>query len=369
MEPQISARDPKTLAVIEKAQTYGLQCEIATSSGKEYEEVEIRLLDTERAKAGSIGEFVFSGMPGVAQVIRITPSAVSLATNGDYHTVRLGSTPIGRHHPTALIAGPCTVEEATIHHHAELLKKAGIRIMRGGCWKPRSHPGSYTGPGESGALAFLTAAKNTGMEAACIEVMDTSHISAVKRAKKASGFTGTVALWVGARTSNQELMIRLGQQKEFPIIVKNGLFETIDEFLDRVGFILSGDQSFDANGNLIPEMSLQQGNDQILLLWRGQKNQNRKSRYRNDPKLHAIGDLISRCWTPVGFDPSHAAGTMRDNLVIRLMQGALLLEDPDFIMMETKIDGTTPICDAEQAFPISDINKALGLLLTHKLFR
>jgi 3-deoxy-7-phosphoheptulonate synthase/chorismate mutase len=366
MKVGIGADHPHTQAVIKKARRYGLLAEISESTGRDFTEVEVRLIDTEQAKAGSLGEFMFSSMPGVAEVVRITPSAVSLETNGDYHVIEIGSVKIGRTHPCILIAGPCTVDRNT-DQLIRIMAENGIKIVRGGCWKPRSRPGSYTGPGVEGVRILINAAKKYGLEGVCIEVMDTCHVKTVKTVLDQSGYKGTVVLWVGARTSNQELMLQLGQQNQFPVIVKNGLYETVDEFINRVGWLLVGEQHFNLDGQIIPEESIKQGNDQILLLVRGQVSNNRVSRYRFDPKLHLIGDLISRCWTPVGFDPSHAAGTMRDDLVLKLMEAALRLEDPDFIMLETKLDYADPVCDADQAVPASRIPEVLRMLDSHSL--
>ncbi len=360
METGISADHLCARAVVEKAMRYGLRAEVISSAGKDFSETEIRLINTDTAKAGSLGEFMFSSMPGVAQVIRITPSAVSLATNGDYHKIRIGSTLIGRNQPRVLIAGPCTVEENT-PRHLRKLAEAGVRLVRGGCWKPRSRPGSYPGPGIKGVEILVSSALEYDLEGVCIEVMDTSQLRAIQRVSDWLGFNGTIILWVGARTSNQELMLQLGRQTQFPVIVKNGLYETIDEFINRVSWLLVGEQSFDLAGNLISNASLKQGNDQIMLLVRGQKNTG-KSRYRYDPKAHLIGDLISRCWTPVGFDPSHAAGTMQNDLVLKLLRSALVSEDPDFVMLETKLDDAVPVCDAEQAVPISRLPEVFSMI-------
>ena len=51
-----------------------------------------------------------------------------------------------------IIAGPCGVESREqIMAAAEGISRTGIRMLRGGLWKPRTHPGSFEGVGEAGA--------------------------------------------------------------------------------------------------------------------------------------------------------------------------------------------------------------------------
>ena len=59
-----------------------------------------------------------------------------------------------------VIAGPCGVESREqIMAAAEGISRTGVRMLRGGLWKPRTHPGSFEGVGEAGAQWLRDAGK------------------------------------------------------------------------------------------------------------------------------------------------------------------------------------------------------------------
>ncbi|MDP3982173.1 MAG: hypothetical protein Q8P70_01325, partial [bacterium] len=74
-------------------------------------------------------------------------------------------------------------------------------------------------------------------------------------------------------------------------------------------------------------------------------------------------------WTPVGFDPSHSAGTMRNDFVLRNLQDGLRY-NPAFAMIEVGYptrDSRRPLCDAEQAIPLDRLSEALDIVVGHNL--
>ena len=63
-----------------------------------------------------------------------------------------------------LIAGPCAVEsEEQIFTAARQAKAAGVCLLRGGAFKPRTSPYAFQGLGTEGILAMAAARKATGM--------------------------------------------------------------------------------------------------------------------------------------------------------------------------------------------------------------
>src|SRR5439155_8534979 len=60
-----------------------------------------------------------------------------------------------------VMAGPCSVESREqLFTVAELISKAGARVLRGGAFKPRSSPYSFQGMGEQG-LKLLRSEEHT----------------------------------------------------------------------------------------------------------------------------------------------------------------------------------------------------------------
>src|SRR6267378_3934108 len=59
-----------------------------------------------------------------------------------------------------MMAGPCTVESAEqIMTIAGIMKENGIRVLRGGAFKPRTSPYSFQGMGEEGLKVLKELAK------------------------------------------------------------------------------------------------------------------------------------------------------------------------------------------------------------------
>src|SRR5712672_3450222 len=92
------------------------------------------------------------GMPGVSDVVRITSpyKLVSREHHRERSVVRVGGVPIGPDTFT-LIAGPCAVEtaEQTLEA-AQMAKRAGATLLRGGAYKPRTSPYAFQGLGVKG---------------------------------------------------------------------------------------------------------------------------------------------------------------------------------------------------------------------------
>lgn len=371
METGIAEDDERTQRVIVIAEEQGLHTEVKTTAGTGSSVTEVYLFD-DRIRACTVPEHVFRPLQGVDQVRRVTPSAVSLAANGSaaHHHVWLGrNLSIGKDLPCQLIVGPCTVD-CYIGQLVGLLKERGFGLIRGGCWKPRSNPYSFPGFGKNAVRWLLEAARTHDVGVVFTEVMDETHLTDVRRIRDEVGFEGQIVLWVGARTENQVLLRKLGRQREFPVMLKNPIgAHSVADWAERAAFVLAGETHFDHSGKLIPDQSLSQGNDQILLCARGVKEDDAESRYRFDPRHHWISTARERYWPPVGVDPSHSAGTMVDDLVLKNLVAALV-HQPAFVMVETYFDadnlwGAKALCDGQQAIPLSRLGEVRALIEAH----
>src|SRR5262245_9491699 len=103
---------------------------------------------------------VLEMMEGVKEAHRIISpyklASRSLRPGGT--VVRVRDFEIGCAAPVVVMAGPCSVESRDqIEISAEIVAKAGARVIRGGAFKPRSSPYSFQGLGEAG-LQMLRAA-------------------------------------------------------------------------------------------------------------------------------------------------------------------------------------------------------------------
>ena len=131
----------------------------------------------------------------------------------------------------AIAAGPCSVEsEEQICLVAELVKKSGASLLRGGAFKPRTSPYAFQGMREEGIRLLLEAKEKTGLPIVT-EIMDLSHLPL---------FENVDVIQVGARNmQNFELLKALGHTDK-PILLKRGLSSTIQELLMSAEYIMVG---------------------------------------------------------------------------------------------------------------------------------
>ena len=179
-----------------------------------------------------------------------------------------------------LMAGPCSIEnEEQVEKIVAHLVKNGIRIMRGGVFKPRSSPYAFRGLGMEGLKMFSRICKRNGIKI-ITEVMQVSQIAEM--------YDYIDVYQVGARNSqNFNLLDELGKVNK-PVLIKRGMSGTIDELLQSAEYIFSN------------------GNEKLMLCERGIRTY--ETAYRNTFDLNAIPVLKEKTHLPVIADPSHGIG-------------------------------------------------------------
>jgi len=206
--------------------------------------------------------------------------------------IKVGGVEIGGK-AVVVMAGPCSVEsEDQIERSAELVARAGVKILRGGAFKPRSSPYSFQGLGEEGLRLMRRAADRHGLLVVS-EVMDVTQIEAV------AAYADIVQ--VGARNmQNYTLLRELGKLRQ-PVLLKRGISATIEELLLSAEYILSGE------------------NYQVILCERGIRTF--ESSTRNTMDISAIPVVKKLSHLPIIADPSH--GTGRRDHVLPLARAAV----------------------------------------------
>lgn len=132
-----------------------------------------------------------------------------------------------------IIAGPCSAESPEqLETVASALKAMGIRRMRAGCWKPRTHATSFQGFGRSALEWMRDACDRHGLEL-WTEVRDLATACAPWR-------TAIDVAWVGARNAqNFELLDAVG--KNFGrVALKRGAGCTVEEWLGAAEYVEAG---------------------------------------------------------------------------------------------------------------------------------
>jgi 3-deoxy-7-phosphoheptulonate synthase len=183
----------------------------------------------------------------------------------------------------SMMLGPCSLESAEqISTIAEFLSKNGIKIMRGGAFKPRTSPYAFRGMGIEGLRIFSEIAKPLGLKLTT-EVMDASQIEPM--------YPYVDVFQVGTRNSqNFTLLDELGKTDK-TVLLKRGMSGTIEELLQSAEYIFAN------------------GNERILLCERGIRTFEKS--YRNTLDINAIPTLKEKSHLPVIIDPSHGIGVRR----------------------------------------------------------
>jgi 3-deoxy-7-phosphoheptulonate synthase len=221
-----------------------------------------------------------------------------------------------------IVAGPCSVESAEqMNAAATVLAGHGVRILRGGAFKPRTSPYSFQGLAEKGLELLSEAARSHGMISVS-EVMDTESIELV---------ASTVdIIQVGARNmQNFSLLKRLAKVRK-PVLLKRGLSATIEEFLLAAEYVL-------------------QGNDNVILCERGVRSF--ETLTRNMLDLAGVALMRRMSHLPVVVDLSHSTG--RIDIVPELARACVAL-GAEGIMVEVHPDPQNALSDADQAMPLDD---------------
>ncbi len=192
-----------------------------------------------------------------------------------------GSPPVSIGAETFVVmAGPCSVESREqILLSAELVKKAGATILRGGAFKPRTSPYSFQGLEEEGLKLLAEAREKTGLFIVT-EVISPSDVGLVSEYAD--------ILQIGARNmQNFSLLKEVGKAKR-PVLLKRGLSSTLKELLMSAEYIMS------------------QGNYDVILCERGIRTF--EDYTRNTCDLSAVPALKEMSHLPVIVDPSHGTG-------------------------------------------------------------
>lgn len=224
-----------------------------------------------------------------------------------------------------VVAGPCSVESAEqINAVAAHLAGKGVRILRGGAYKPRTSPYSFQGLAEKGLDLLAEAAKRNGMITVS-EVMDTDTLPAV--AERVD------ILQIGARNmQNFSLLKRLAQQPK-PVLLKRGMSATLEEFLLAAEYVL-------------------QGNDRVILCERGVRSFERLTRNMLD--LAGVALLREMSHLPVIVDLSHSTG--RTDIVSPLARACVAL-GAEGIMVEVHPNPSAALSDGDQALSLADVTR------------
>lgn len=258
-------------------------------------------------------------LDGVKEVIKITSSykLVSRIFKNEDTIIEVNGEKFGGGY-VGMIAGPCTIEnEDQINECARLMAQSGVKIIRGGAFKPRTSPYAFQGLGEEG-LKLIRAAADKYNLAVTSEVMEINQIPLFLKYVD--------ILQVGARNMQNFNLLKELSKVNKPVILKRGLSATIEEWLMAAEYILSG------------------GNREVILCERGIRTFEVAT--RNTLDLCAIPVVKKLSHLPIIIDPSHGTG-LRDK--VAPMSMASIAAGCDGLMIEVHNKPECALCDGAQS--------------------
>ncbi len=260
----------------------------------------------------------------VSRVFKAQDSSIVVGDALGGHPVVIGgATPV-------IIAGPCAVENrAQLLSTAHAVKAAGVQLLRGGAFKPRTSPYQFQGIGIEGLRVLAEARAETGLPVVT-EVMEPDLVETVADSAD--------LLQIGSRNmQNFPLLRAVGQNSSGrPVLLKRGLAATIEEWLLAAEYLVAA------------------GNPHVILCERGIRS--------FDPHTRNVLDLscvpLFRALThlPILVDPSHATGRCE---LVPAMARASIAAGADGLMLDVHADPERALCDGRQALTPTQLQSVL----------
>ncbi len=279
----------------------------------------------ERQVIGAVGKqqvattMGIATLEGVESVVPIsTPyQLVSREANKEGSVVSIGGVKIGGKE-LAIMAGPCAVESyQQLQEVGEVLRSQGVKILRGGAYKPRTSPYSFQGLEQEGLEMLHQVSREKGLKTVT-EVMSPGDVETVA--------DYVDMLQVGARNMQNYPLLREVGQGDKPVLLKRGMSSDIEEWLMAAEYILM------------------EGNSQVVLCERGIKTFEKYTRNTLDISAVPLAKDLSHL--PVVVDPSHSGGSWK--LVSRLSKAAISAGG-DGLLVEVHPSPAEAWCDGSQS--------------------
>jgi 3-deoxy-7-phosphoheptulonate synthase len=230
--------------------------------------------------------------------------------------VDIGGEKIGGGH-FLTIAGPCSVESREqVRQAARDLSDAGIRVFRGGAFKPRTSPYDFQGLGQEGLDLLAEVKADFGLKIGT-EIVGVTHVEQVAAVAD--------VLQVGARNCQNYHLLEVIAGAGRPVLLKRGMATSAEEWLSAAEYLIV------------------HGCSDVLLCERGIRTFENST--RNTLDLNTVALAKRESHLPVVVDPSHAAGIA--DLVLPLAKAGIAA-GADGLIVESHPNPAQACSDAAQ---------------------
>jgi 3-deoxy-7-phosphoheptulonate synthase len=277
------------------------------------------------------------GMAGVDRVVPISRPYKLASSELAHHeatSFEVAGRTVGGGQAFTFIAGPCTVEtrEQTLEV-ARIVADAGVSMLRGGAYKPRTSPFAFKGLGVPGLEILKEAREETGLPIVT-ELLDTNHADAIADVAD--------VIQIGARNMQNYALLEVAGKLGIPVLLKRGLSSSLEELLMAADYILK------------------EGNERVMLCERGIRTFETATRFTLD--ISAVPWLKLHSHLPVIVDPSHPAG---DRRLVEPLSRAAAAAGADGIIVEVHPDPEAALCDGAHSLYASDFAGFAERVLAH----
>lgn len=218
---------------------------------------------------------------------------------------------------TRFVVGPCAVESyEQVAAVAEVVKAKGMKLLRGGAFKPRTSPYDFQGLGMEGLQILKRVADEYDLSVVS-EVVNPADVA------EAAEYLDIIQ--IGARNMQNFELLKAAGEINKPILLKRGLSATIAEFINAAEYVMS------------------RGNGNIILCERGIRTY--ETATRNTLDITSVPILKQETHLPVMVDVTHSTG--RRDLLIPAAKAALAI-GADGIMAEVHPDPAVALSDVQQ---------------------
>ncbi len=259
----------------------------------------------------------------------------SRATRQDDTLVQVGDVILGGKHAPVLVAGPCAIEsKEQVEMTAQFVASRGVKLFRGGAYKPRTNPYSFQGLGEKGLRLGREACDKYSLKFIA-EIMDASDLPLFE--------DYTDVLQVGARNAQNFTLLKAVGRSRKPVLLKRGLSSTIEEWVMSAEYLLS------------------EGNANVILCERGIRTFETYTRNTLDVSAVALAKLETHL--PVLVDATHSGG--RRDLLVPLTKAGLAV-GADGVMVEVHPNPAVALSDQKQQMDFEQFDSYLEETGYHK---
>ncbi|HLS09431.1 bifunctional 3-deoxy-7-phosphoheptulonate synthase/chorismate mutase [Lentibacillus sp.] len=229
------------------------------------------------------------------------------------------------------IMGPCSVESyEQVAQVAEAVKQKGLKLLRGGAFKPRTSPYDFQGLGVEGLRILKQVADEQDL-AVVSEIVNPEHV------EKSLDYVDVIQ--IGARNMQNFELLKAAGETNKPVLLKRGMSATISEFVNAAEYIIS------------------KGNGHIILCERGIRTYEKAT--RNTLDISAVPILKQETHLPVMVDVTHSTG--RRDLLLPAAKAAVAI-GADGVMAEVHPDPAVALSDAAQQMDIPTFDSFMNEL-------